>query len=290
MRLANLRLRDGNRTLAVCRIDGSMHDVRKFAVEPATTIRDALARGEKYLQALAAAEKSNQAAARIDPQQIAEVLPVAEPDAKLFCVGLNYRSHADELGHPIPKQPSIFSRYGTTCVGHEQPILLPTSSNAVDWEGELALVIGRTGKYVASADALKMLAGVTCFNDVSMRDFQERLPRITLAKNFDGSGPIGPWLVTLDEVGDIDNLEIETRVNGITMQKSSTREFIFSVSFLIELISQVCTLRPGDVIATGTPAGVAWKRKPPNYLRDGDVVEVEISNIGILRNTARRDG
>jgi acylpyruvate hydrolase len=289
MKLANLRLIDGARTLAVCLADGSMHDVRKLVVEPAVTIRDALTRGENYLQELADAVRSSHGLARIDARWVAAILPVAEADAKIFCVGLNYRSHADELGHPIPKQPSIFSRYGTTCVGHEQPILLPKSSNAVDWEGELALIIGQSGKYVAGANALSMLGGVTCFNDVSMRDFQERLPRITLAKNFDGSGPIGPWLVTMDEVGDIDNLEIETRVNGRLMQKSSTREFIFSVPFLVELISQVCTLQPGDVIATGTPAGVAWKRTPPNYLQDGDIVEIEISGIGVLRNVARRE-
>ena len=289
MRLANLRLIDGARTLAVCLPDGAMHDARILPVEPAATIRGALVRGETYLRGLATAARANRDATRIDRQRIAAFLPVAEADAKIFCVGLNYQSHAEELGLPIPKQPSIFSRYGTTCVGHEQPILLPRSSGAVDWEGELALVIGGTGKYVAGTDARSMLAGVTCFNDVSMRDFQERLPRITLAKNFDGSGPIGPWLVTLDEVGDMDDLAIETRVNGRTMQKSSTREFIFPISFLIELISQVCTLRPGDVIATGTPGGVAWKRSPPNYLQDGDVVEVEISRVGVLRNVARRE-
>ena len=140
---------------------------------------------------------------------------------------------------------------------------------------------------MGEANAIGALAGVTCFNDVSMRDFQSRLPRITLAKNFDGSGPIGPWLVTMDEVGDIGALTIETRVNGEVMQRASTKEFIFPVAFIVDLISQACALHPGDVIATGTPAGVAWGRKPPNYLKDGDVVEVEIERVGTLRNVAR---
>jgi acylpyruvate hydrolase len=287
MRLANIVLRDGRRTLALQGSDGAVFDAGRLGLGHLEGIRDALERGDEFMRELAMASARRIASAEIS--SIPMFLPVAERDAKIFCVGLNYRSHATELGVPIPERPSIFSRYASTCVGHEQPIVIPKSSNAVDWEGELAVVIGRSAKHIGEANALSALAGATCFNDVSMRDFQERLPRITLAKNFDGSGPMGPWLVTMDEVGDIDKLELRTRVNGELMQHASTSEFIFTVRFLIDLISQVCELRPGDAIATGTPAGVGWKRTPPNYLKDGDVVEVEIEGVGTLRNVARRE-
>ena len=289
MRLANLRLSDGTCILAIETANQTIFDGRRLGLEPARSIRDALTKGDGYLKALAKAAAAGEPSAALEETQIASFLPIAERGAKIFCVGLNYRSHAEELGLPIPKQPSIFSRYDTTCVGHDQPILLPKSSHAVDWEGELALVIGKPAKYAGERHARALLAGVTCFNDVSMRDFQERLPRITLAKNFDGSGPIGPWLVTMDEAGDLGDLSIETRVNGRIMQSASTEEFIFPIDYLIDLISQVCALRPGDVIATGTPAGVAWKRTPPNYLKDGDIVEVAIGRVGTLRNVARRE-
>jgi len=289
MRLANILRKDGVRTLAIGGSKGELIDVSKLSVDGVTNIRAALEQGSAYLGALREAAGKAPEAAILGSSEIAAHLPVAEADSKIFCVGLNYLSHAEELGLAIPKQPSIFSRYGTTCVGHEGDILLPKSSDAVDWEGELAVVIGASTKYVAEADALAKLAGASCFNDVSMRDFQERLPRITLAKNFDGSGPMGPWLVTLDEVGDLRNLDVETRVNGEVVQEASTSEFIFSVPYLISLISQVCELKPGDVISTGTPGGVGWARKPQWYLKDGDVVELEVSSLGTLRNTARRE-
>jgi 2-keto-4-pentenoate hydratase/2-oxohepta-3-ene-1,7-dioic acid hydratase in catechol pathway len=260
-------------------------DASRLGIRDVASIREVLQLGDDYLATLASAVAAEKTSARIG--QVSAFLPVAERDAKIFCVGLNYLSHAQELGLPVPKQPSIFSRYGTTCVGHDQPILIPRSSEAVDWEGELALIIGRPVKYIGKENALSAIAGVTCFNDVSMRDFQERLPRITLAKNFDGSGPMGPWLVTMDEIGDLNDLAIQTRVNGKTMQDASTKEFIFSIDYLVDLISQVCALVPGDVIATGTPGGVAWKRTPPNYLKDGDIVEIEIERVGVLRNVAR---
>ena len=289
MHFANIRLADGRRTLAVRRAAGPIIDASKLSTGPTISIRQAWERGKAYIRELEAHCQQPLHRAVLTEADIAHYLPTCEADAKIFCVGLNYVSHAEELGQAVPKQPSIFSRYGTTCVGHDQSILLPKSSTAADWEGELALVIGEPIKYVGEANAIGALAGVTCFNDVSMRDFQSRLPRITLAKNFDGSGPIGPWLVTMDEVGDIGALTIETRVNGEVMQRASTKEFIFPVAFIIDLISQACALHPGDVIATGTPAGVAWGRKPPNYLKDGDVVEVEIERVGTLRNVARAE-
>lgn len=283
MRLANIRRADGKRILAI-EVEGrGLLDASLLGFEDIFCIREVYERGEGVLTRLTEAVATAPASALLNERRIFW-LPVCEADSKIFCVGLNYVGHAEELGLKIPKYPSIFSRYGTTCVGHEQPILLPKSSDAVDWEGELALVIGRPIKNVGETESRSALAGVTCFNDVSMRDFQERLPRITLAKNFDASGPMGPFLVTMDEVGSIDDLTLETRVNGITRQSASTKEFIFGVDYLINLISQVCLLRPGDVIATGTPGGVGWAEKPPTYLKAGDVVEVEIEKVGILRN------
>lgn len=289
MRLANILRKDGARTLAIGGPNGELTDVERLSVDGVTNIRAALEQGPAYLDKLRKAAATAPAAAVLGADEVAAWLPVAEADSKIFCVGLNYVSHAEELGVAIPKQPSIFSRYGTTCVGHEGDILLPKSSDAVDWEGELAVVIGVPTKYVTEDEALSRIAGASCLNDVSMRDFQERLPRITLAKNFDGSAPMGPWLVTLDEAGDLEKLDVETRVNGEVVQKASTSEFIFSIPFLVSLVSQVCELRPGDVISTGTPGGVGWARKPQWYLKDGDVVELEITSLGTLRNTARKE-
>lgn len=289
MRLANILKKDGSRTLAIAIDDDALIDVAELGVEPVQSIRAALVKGQDYLAQLRTALKDTDGKTVLATKDVAQFLPSTEQDNKVFCVGLNYVSHAEELGMPIPKQPSIFARYGTTCVGHEGDILLPKSSDAVDWEGELAIVIGADTKYVDEADAFNHVAGVSCFNDVSMRDYQERLPKITLAKNFDGSGPMGPFLVTLDEVDDLNNLDVMTRVNGETVQNASTSEFIFSVPYLVSFISQVCALAPGDVISTGTPGGVGWKRKPQWYLKDGDVVEVEISSVGTLKNIARTE-
>jgi 2-keto-4-pentenoate hydratase/2-oxohepta-3-ene-1,7-dioic acid hydratase in catechol pathway len=286
MRLANLLLRDGRRVLAVRSELGPLIDVSDVSSDRANSIRDAVQRGPGYMKELGNLSRTRPA---INNDQIKAFLPLTEPDSKIFCVGLNYTSHAVELGQEVPKQPSIFCRYASTCVGHEQSILVPKSSSAVDWEGELAVVIGRSIKNVGERDALAAIGGVTCFNDVSIRDFQERLPRITLAKNFDASGPIGPWLTTMDEVGDINKLRLITRVNGKVMQDASTAEFIFSLEYLIDLISQACELRPGDVIATGTPGGVAWKRNPPCYLKEGDAVEVDIERVGVLKNFVQQE-
>ena len=208
--------------------------------------------------------------------------PVVANPSKFFLVGLNYESHAEELNVGIPKWPSIFGRFGHTLVGHNEPILIPKSSTAVDWEGELAIIIGVGGKYIREEDAMDHVAGYTCFNDISIRDYQERLPRITLAKNFDASGPLGPWMVTADEVPDPNKLELRTIVNGETKQHSNTSDFIFSIPFLISHISSACRLEPGDIISTGTPAGVAWTAEPQTYLKHGDRVTVSISGIGEL--------
>ena len=225
----------------------------------------------------------------LDPRAILErsrytlAPPVPEPTKFLLC-GRNYKSHAAEMGFEYPQKPAIFGRFACTLVGSGQPIRISRSDSAVDWEGELVAVIGRAGKYIARADAMNHVAGLTCFNDVSMRDYQKKLPHVTLGKNFDTSGPLGPWIVTLDEIPDVANLDLRTFVNGELMQSGNTGDLIFDIPYLIELISSAMTLLPGDLISTGTPDGVGYARKPPLYLKHGDTVTVTIDGIGELSN------
>ncbi len=193
---------------------------------------------------------------------------------------------ARETGKELPPEPVIFSKFGTAVAAHGDPIVLPRASNKVDYEAELVAVIGRGGRHIPKETALDHVAGYCCGHDVSARDWQTGKPggQWLLGKSFDGFAPFGPELVTADEVGDSGNLRIQLRINGRTMQDSSTSQLIFSVAELVAYVSGVCTLRTGDVLFTGTPSGVGVARKPPVYLQPGDVVEVEIERIGVLRN------
>jgi acylpyruvate hydrolase len=211
-------------------------------------------------------------------------LPVVQRPAKIICLGHNYRHHVMEMGGAMPEYPVLFGRFAHTLIGHRQPIVLPTVSQMVDYEAELAIVIGRRGRAIAQARAFDHIAGYTCFNDVSVRDYQRRTVQWMQGKNFDGTGPLGPALVTLDEIGDPSALPIRLRLNGQVMQESNTSDFIFSVPRIIEYVSEILTLEEGDVIATGTPSGVGAARKPPVFLRPGDRVEVEIGGVGLLEN------
>jgi 2-keto-4-pentenoate hydratase/2-oxohepta-3-ene-1,7-dioic acid hydratase in catechol pathway len=212
--------------------------------------------------------------------------PVPRPE-KVICVGLNYADHARETGKEPPPEPVIFSKFITAVAAHGDPIVLPKLSRKVDYEAELVVVIGRGGRHIPVETALAHVAGYCCGHDVSARDWQTGKPggQWLLGKSFDGFAPFGPELVTADELGDSGNLRVQLRINGRTMQDSSTRQFIFSVAQLVAYISGVCTLQTGDVIFTGTPPGVGFARKPPVFLQPGDVVEVEIERIGVLRNT-----
>lgn len=209
-------------------------------------------------------------------------LPVIPNPAKILCAGLNYRSHVAETGREMPSKPSMFSRFTDTLLGHEEPMVRPSVSEQFDYEGELAVIIGRTGRHIPVERALEYVAGYTCFNDGSVRDFQKI--SITAGKNFPSSAPLGPWMVTTDELPDPSQLTLTTRLNGREVQHSTTDLLIYSVPTIISYVSDFTTLSPGDVIATGTPEGVGHKRTPPLWLRHGDVVEVEISGIGTLRN------
>jgi acylpyruvate hydrolase len=211
--------------------------------------------------------------------------PIPRP-GKLLCIGLNYRDHATEINMKVPDRPLLFSKFPNTVVGPGAPVVLPKISDQVDFEAELAVVIGKTAKGVTESDAMEYVAGYTIVNDVSARDLQMKLGggQWVWGKTLDTFAPLGPTLVTRDEVPDPGSLNITFRLNGRTMQDSNTRNLIFGVPQLISFLSQGITLEPGDVIATGTPAGVGYNRTPPVYLKAGDVMSVEVERLGVLEN------
>lgn len=209
--------------------------------------------------------------------------PVPRP-GKLICIGLNYRDHAEESGMDIPESPVVFSKFATSVVGPNGPVVLPLESQEVDYEAELAVVIGRRAVQVAKDDAYDYVLGYTNLNDVSARDFQFADGQWQRGKSCDTFAPMGTYIATTDEIPDPQSLSIKLRLNGKTMQDSSTDQLIFGVPDLVSFLSQTITLEPGDVIATGTPPGVGFARKPPVYIQDGDRMEVEIDGLGILEN------
>lgn len=210
--------------------------------------------------------------------------PIPGPD-KIICIGLNYADHSAESGFKVPDYPTVFARYATSLVAHDEPIVRPKVSDQLDYEGELAVIIGRGGRHISEADALEHVVGYSLFNDASIRDFQFKSPQWTVGKTFDGTGAFGPELVTADELPEgCHGLAIETRLNGETLQKASTSDLIFDVRRLVAILSEAITLSPGDVIVSGTPAGVGLARKPPLWMKPGDVCEVEIEGLGILSN------
>jgi len=218
-----------------------------------------------------------------------ELLPVIPRPEKIICAVRNYLDHHQEalaagLQRELSDFPPIFLRVWRSQVGHGQPVVKPRVSDTLDWEGELAIIIGQGGRDIPEADAWKHVAGYSCYNDVSVREWQFHAKQITSGKNFEGTGPFGPWMVTADEIEPGRKLKLTTRLNGEVVQSSDTGHLIFSVPRLISYASTIFTLVPGDVIITGTPAGVGFGRKPPRYMKPGDVVEVEIEGIGVLRN------
>ena len=212
--------------------------------------------------------------------------PIPKP-RMIWAVGLNYRDHAAETGKDVPTAPTLFAKSPGALIGHEQPIVVPDHVAQPDYEGEIAVVIGRTTRDVSEADALDHVAGVTCAHDVSSRDHQFTTGQFTWSKSFDTFCPLGPVLVTIDEV-DVGNLTLETRLNGDVVQSSSSRELVFSIPTLVAWISQGTTLLAGDIILTGTPAGVGAGRTPPRWLVNGDVVEITVGGVGTLRNRVVR--
>lgn len=218
-----------------------------------------------------------------------KLLPVIPRPEKIVCLVRNYMDHHQEvlaagMQRELSEFPPIFLRVWRSQVAHGEPIIRPKVSEQLDWEGEMALVIGKAGRHIAKEDAYKHIAGYACYNDASIREWQFHAKQIAAGKNFQGTGAFGPWMVTADEIPEPENLKLELRLNGKTEQSSNTSNLIFKIPTIINYCSTIFDLVPGDVIVTGTPAGVGWSRKPPQFMKHGDTVEVEIEKIGILRN------
>lgn len=216
-------------------------------------------------------------------------LPVIPEPEKIICLVRNYMDHHKEvlaagLHRELSEYPPIFLRVWRSQVGHGQPIIRPKVSEQLDWEAEMAVIIGKPGRHIATENAYDHVAGYSCYNDASIREWQFHAKQIASGKNFVGTGPFGPWMVTADEIPEPENLTLELRLNGITEQSSNTSNLIFKIPTIINYCSTIFDLVPGDVLVTGTPAGVGWSRKPPKFMKHGDVVEVEIEKIGVLRN------
>jgi 2-keto-4-pentenoate hydratase/2-oxohepta-3-ene-1,7-dioic acid hydratase in catechol pathway len=264
-----------------------------FGVATSTGVVDAASRlpGVATLKDLLAAGTLDAAGAKLSKVRPdyafdeIEFLPVITRPDKILCVGLNYKAHQEETGRDPTDHPTIFVRFASAQIGHEQPMVRPVESERLDYEGEIALVIGRRGRRIKREAALAHIAGFSCYNDGSVRDYQRHTTQFTPGKNFVGTGPFGPWMMTPAEVGDPRQLEITTRLNGEVMQHSKAELLIFDFAELIAYCSTFTELVPGDVIVTGTPGGVGAARNPPVFLQAGDVVEVEVKPIGTLRNT-----
>jgi acylpyruvate hydrolase len=282
LRLASVAL-DGEPRL-VAALDGRDDvavDLQRGCPELPTDIVEFLALGERGREAVAATVA--EAAELID---VADVTfrPVVPNPPKFLCVGRNYHEHVQEGRQDIPDVPVFFARFGSSLVGNREPIVRPRVSAQLDWEGELAVVLGKPGRHVAAERALDLVAGYTIFNDGSVRDYQARGVQWTAGKNFWRTGPFGPWLVTADEVPDPHALDLRTFVNGEQVQGANTSQLIFDICALIAHVSEWLPLEAGDVIATGTPSGVGLYSDPPRYLAAGDSVAVEIEGLGRLEN------
>jgi len=282
-----LRYQDGNRAQTGVRVGDAVVPVSALAGFPEDPA--AILAGGAELQAKLAAAASA-SAAKVPVTGLKLLMPIARP-GKVVCIGLNYALHAKEGGNPIPDYPAVFLRVQSSLVGPDAPILRPGCSTKLDYEAELAVVIGTTARCVKEADALKHVGAYSLFNDGSVRDYQRKSGQWTMGKNFDATGAFGPELVSPDELPPgAAPLRICSRVNGQTVQDSTTGDMIFSVARCIAILSEVMTLEPGDVIATGTPSGVGYARKPePLFLAPGMTVEVEVEGVGVLRNSVADD-
>jgi len=271
------------------------HDRTSYGVVQGDLVRDAgavLADTFEDLKAVLAAGadglarlRRESAAAPTVTCDAVTLLPVIPNPSKIFCVGHNYDEHRAEMNRPKTAFPSVFTRCPASQVGHDQDVWIPPESTAIDYEGEMAVVIGRGGRRIPRAGALDHVAGYSCYDDISVRDWQRHTSQFTPGKNFPRTGALGPWLVTADEIPDPQVLELTTRLNGRVMQQAGTAQMIFPVAELIEYCSTFTPLEPGDVIVSGTPGGVGVRRDPQVFLQAGDVVEVEISSIGVLRSS-----
>lgn len=269
---------DGKQAYGIARDDGIV-DLTARIGDTYPDIKSLIA-GDGFKDAQAAADGEN-ADHSLDAITYRPV--ITNPD-KIICVGLNYKAHREETGRAPTDNPALFLRFADTQAGHNQPMIKPVNSDKFDYEGELAVIIGKGGRHVKAADYASVIAGYSIYNDGSVRDFQSHTIQWTAGKNFPKTGGFGPWMVTADELGDPSQLELTTRLNGEVLQNATTDLLIFDIPTLIEYITSFTELRAGDVISTGTPGGVGNKRDPQIFMKDGDTVEVEISKIGTLVN------
>jgi acylpyruvate hydrolase len=274
MRLATIRTDTGTAAVLVAGADAievGARDVGTLLTDPGWAARAAGADGARH------------------PIETIDYAPLVPAPDKIICVGLNYRNHILEMGRELPEHPTLFAKYSSSLIGARDDIILPRVSSQTDWEAELAVVIGARARHVTVDDALGAIAGYSVCNDVSVRDWQNRTLQWLQGKTFESSTPLGPELVTLDESSGIDGFELTCEVDGELVQKATTTDLVFGPAALVSYISDIFTLEPGDVIATGTPGGVGHARTPPRYLDDGNVVVTRIEGIGECRNTCRHE-
>jgi 2-keto-4-pentenoate hydratase/2-oxohepta-3-ene-1,7-dioic acid hydratase in catechol pathway len=272
--------KDGKAGIAL-QVEGNWHGLAADAPGYCGTLQSLIEAGGDALPRAAAALSS---APRIDLAKVSLLPPISQPE-KIVCIGLNYIDHSAESGFKQPDFPTVFNRFNSSLIGDGAAIIKPPQSEQLDYEGELVAIIGKIARHVSEADALDYVAGYSIFNDASVRDYQFKAPQWTPGKNFDGTGAFGPCFVTADELPrGCAGLKLQTRLNGQVVQKASISDMVFSVARLVSILSSFMTLKPGDVIVTGTPSGVGLARKPPLWMKPGDVVEVEIEKIGLLRN------
>lgn len=258
---------------------GIIHEEQVVALDNHwSTLSEGLSRGGDALFGAASVLSS----ARIPLDEV-QLLPPVEQSSKILCVGLNYGKHVRETGNARAEHPSLFLRHLDSFVGHGQGIVKPLHSDQFDYEGELVVVIGRKGRHIPVEKALNYVAGYTCMGENSVRDFQKHTAQVTAGKNFFQSGSLGPWIIPSTEIVDPSALHLTTRLNGQVVQDASLSELIFSIPELIAYISTFCVLYPGDLIATGTPEGIGFRRTPPLFMKTGDTLEIEVSGVGVLR-------
>ncbi|MBM3540882.1 MAG: fumarylacetoacetate hydrolase family protein [Alphaproteobacteria bacterium] len=269
--------RSGGRVSYGAVVDGGVVDLAKRL--PQQSLKALLAAG-------AVGEAKRAIAGQAPDVKLADIVylpPVPDPD-KIICIGLNYDDHRKETGREKTAYPTLFTRFADTQVGHGQAMVKPKSSDKLDYEGELAVIIGKRGRHVPKERALDHVAGYSCYHDGSVRDWQFHTSQFVPGKNFPATGGFGPWMVTADEIPDPTKLTLVTRLNGQEVQRAGTDLMIFPIPELIAYITTFTELAPGDVIPTGTPAGVGSKRTPPLFMKPGDIAEVDISNVGVLKN------
>jgi acylpyruvate hydrolase len=280
MRFAAFKSED-NEGLAVASPNGEFHGLMRGEESYPGNLAVLVEHGRDALTSAAAVLAKGP---QIDLDEAVLLPPLSAP-GKIICVGLNYVDHSIESGFTVPDYPTIFARFASSLIGSGSAIIRPKASTQLDYEGEMVAIIGVGGRHIRERDALDHVIGYSIFNDASVRDYQKKSPQWTIGKNFDGTGAFGPYMVTADELPPgAKGLHIQTRLNGAVVQDASTDDMVFSVARLISILSEAITLSPGDIIVTGTPAGVGMARNPPLFMKHGDVCEVEIEGIGTLRN------